>query len=381
MTTLTLPRLVVLDTSHIVGLAADSISPNREQRRAAEEFIHSLVEHAWLPLLCWHHVEELLQHQNDKLVEARLRYLRSWPLMAWIQAQDSRAGPGSVVDVLQAEVVAAHRHAGTDALEVRELARDSLLAMGPGTEAIPEVFRDWRLLRSTLVAQQQKAREITAISRWRAMDVDGTRVADWMDKPLRHSDEAARMLQLLRGNLTKEIATRGDRRISDPATVADTFISEIVRGGQAINRRNSPSPAIQTLVNAGMDLEDIDPSITLAEATNLLTFHKRLAIVAKTSGLPLQELKRTVTQNRLPVTVIQECMRLYAHDQPERKGSELNDVHLLCLAPYADVTYVDKRTLESVRRAKGKNAVFAELVEHVGKAGSYSEILATLTTL
>lgn len=339
------------------------------------------MDHGWLPLLCWHHVEELLQHQNDELVEARLRYLRSWPLTAWIQTLDSRTGPGSVVDVLQAEVTVAHRHTGTDALEVRELARDSLLAVGPGTEVIPDVFRDWRLLRSALATQQQKAREVTAVSRWRAMDIDSTRIADWMDKPLRQSDEAARILQLFRDNLTKEIATRGDKRISDPAEVADTFFSEVVRGGQAINERDDSSPAIQILVNAGMDLDDIDPSITLAEAANLLTFHKRLAIVAKTSGLPLQELKRTVTQNRLPVTVIQECMRIYAHDQPERKGSELNDVHLLCLAPYADITYVDKRTMESVRRAKAKNAVFAELVGHVGKAGSYSEILATLTTL
>lgn len=61
-------------------------------------------------------------------------------------------------------------------------------------------------------------------------------------------------------------------------------------------------------------------------------------------------------------------MRAYAHDQPERKGSELNDGDLLCLAPYADVTYVDKRTLESVRRAKGKNNLFAELVGQVNKA-------------
>ena len=45
--------------------------------------------------------------------------------------------------------------------------------------------------------------------------------------------------------------------------------------------------------------------------------------------------------------MIEECMRAHAQDQPERKGSDLNDTHLLCLAPYADVTYVDKRTLET----------------------------------
>jgi hypothetical protein len=114
---------------------------------------------------------------------------------------------------------------------------------------------------------------------------------------------------------------------------------------------------------------------------DLLIFHQRLQIVAETNGLSFRNLKRTVTRNRLPVNVIAESMRANAHDQPERKGSELNDVNLLCLAPYADVTYVDKRTLESVRRAKGKNEIFAELIGHVSKAGSYDKISADLTAL
>lgn len=71
-------------------------------------------------------------------------------------------------------------------------------------------------------------------------------------------------------------------------------------------------------------------------------------------------------------------MRAYAHDQPERKGSELNDTHLLCLAPYAEVTYVDKRTLESVRRARSKVAIFDKLIGCVTKAAGYAEIAAGL---
>ena len=134
-------------------------------------------------------------------------------------------------------------------------------------------------------------------------------------------------------------------------------------------------------MNAGLDLDDIDPSATFGETMDLLTFQKRLRIVAEAKGLPWQELKRTVTRNRLPVTVIQESMRIHAHDQPERKGSDLNDIHLLCLAPYVNRTYVDKRTLESARRARGKVAIFDRLIGHVGKAGNYNEISAALTAL
>jgi len=374
-------RLVILDTSHFVGLVNDWISPSYDRRHAARMFIPGLVERGWLPLLCWHQLEELLQHENDELVDARLRFLWSLPLIAWIRPSDPSAGPGSVMDVLKAEVMAAHAHSEADVLQVRALVRERLFSVGKATEAIPDSFREWRMLRPALADQQQNARRITAISRWRSVDIDGTRIVDWMDKPLREVGDTDRLLQHHRSNLSNEIAVRGDKRIADPVMMAATFFSQIASDFPAMSAGGELPPAVQCLVNAGLSLNDINPLATFAETMDLLAFHNRLRVVSEASGLSFQELKRTVTRNRLPVNVIGECMRAYAHDQPERKGSELNDGNLLCLAPYADVTYVDKRTLESVRRAKRKNNLFAELVGQVNKAGSYHKISAELTAL
>lgn len=132
---------------------------------------------------------------------------------------------------------------------------------------------------------------------------------------------------------------------------------------------------------SGLELDDINLSATFGETMDLLTFQKRLRIIAEISGLPWQELKRTVMQSRLPVSVIEKGIRDYGQDQPERKGSELNDIYLLSLAAYADVTYVDKRTLESVRRTEKKIPGFNQLVRRVEKARNYNEISASLATL
>ena len=99
------------------------------------------MERGWLPLLCWHHLEELLQHRDDQLVDARLRYLWNWPLMAWVRPSDAEAGPGSILDVLKAEVAVAHSNPSADALQVRDLARDQRLSFGPATDAIPDDFQ------------------------------------------------------------------------------------------------------------------------------------------------------------------------------------------------------------------------------------------------
>jgi len=375
------PRLAIFDTSHLAGLAADWASAISDRRRTAQMFVPRLAEHGWLPLLCWHQVEELLQHQNDELVDTRLRYLRSWPLTAWIRSSDPNAGPGSILDVLKAEVAAANDHPEATAFQVRDLARNDLLSFGPATEALPNLLWNWRPLRAALTARQEKTRKVAAISRWRSTNIDNTRISDWIDKPVRESGDVTRALQTLRSNLVNEIATRGDKRIADPIRVADEFISEVARDGQAITGRTDLPPAIQILVNAGLQPGEIDPSSTLAEAMELLAFHKRLDIVAKTGGPPLRELKRTVARRHIPVVIIEEGMRKHAHDQPERKGSDLNDVHLLCIAPYADITFVDKRTLEGVRRAKARDAIFSDLVGQVSKASRYSDIFGKLTEL
>lgn len=100
--------------------------------------------------------------------------------------------------------------------------------------------------------------------------------------------------------------------------MAGAFFSEIARSGHAIAADCDLPPAIQLLVSAGLDPDEIDPSATFAETMDLLIFHKRLRIVAEANGLPLQEIKQTVTRNRLPVIVVEESMRIHAHDQRSR---------------------------------------------------------------
>lgn len=380
-TPIALPRLVVLDSAHLAGLVADLTSGSRERRRTANRFVPELIENGWLPLLCWHHIEELLQHGDEQLVDARLRYLWSWPLLAWIRPADPAAGPGSIVDILGHEAAAALAMPGGDAVHVRDRARSGLIQVGTGLQAIPKTFEDWRVLRPALMAQQENARRIAAISRWRAASIDDTRIGEWVGQPAREPSEAARTLHHLQGNLKDEITKRGDKRIADATGMADAFMASVAQDGLAATAGKHPSPAIQLLINAGLAPEDIDPGATFRETMNLLIFQKRLQTAADACGLPWHELKGNVKPHQLPVTVIEEGIRMYSHDQPERKGSELNDTHLLCLAPYADVTYVDKRTLENTRRARRKHTTFDQLVGHISRASSYNKVTTELTAL
>lgn len=373
------PRFVVLDSSHFAGLAKDWVSPVKEKRDAARLFFPMLAGKGWFPLLCWHHLEELIQHEDDALVDARLRYILSLPSLAWVRACGEFPGPGSVVDVMTAEVLAAYEHPGVDFLQVARIARDDVLSFGSPEDLFPDRFDGWRELRHAFVERQEDARRIAAISRWRAMDINDKRVGEFSNAPLRKASEASNVLRNLRGVLEREIVDRGDKRIADPAVIAGEFFLNIAIGVNSIDSSADLHPALQILVNEGLELGDIDPSLTFSETMDLLIFQKRLRLVAESAGLDWGAVKMSVKCDRIPVSFIEESMRRYSQDQSERKGSELNDLHLLCLSPYADMTFVDKRTLENVRRVQSKIPALRGFFGKVKKAAGYNEISRELT--
>lgn len=374
-------RLVVLDTAHLAGLISDAISNSRERRRSAQRFIADLLERRWLPLLSWHHLEELLQHRDEALVDARVRYLRELPRAAWVRPFDDQAGPGSILEVFRAEVAAAAALPGARTAQVRDLARQHVIVTGAGADAIPENFRDWRLLRPALAGQQANARRVAAISRWRAHDIDDKPIGTWFGQPARAPEDVALRLGRMREALAAEISARGDKRIPDPRAMATEFVQQVADDGFAVTGGSRHAPAVQLLVNAGLDPEDIDPSTTFRQTMDLLMFHRRLRLVAESFELPWAELKRRALRGNLPSVRLEDAMRLYAQDQPERKGSELNDTHLLCLSPYADLTFVDKRTLESLRRARTKCPDLDQLLGKVVRASTYSSLASMLAEL
>jgi hypothetical protein len=372
-------RTIALDSSHFAGLVLDWSSAERTRRDAATQFLQELARRGWILLLYWHHIEELLQHHDEALVDRRLNFLRSLPFIAWIRPKDPAAGPGSILDVLGAEVLAAHLEPDADLWSVRDRVRNELLMFGPASDAIPGHFADWRLLRHVLEDRQQNSRKVAAISRWRSEPIENTPIAEWARGRPRSLQDVAPTLDRLRSHLTQEIRERGDKRIADPHALAGKFFLELSADMYASTRRTEHPAAIQILLDAGLSSQELKNMSTVGEAVDRVVFYKHLALIADTNSLDLDALKATVQPERLPVKLIERCIRLHGQDPPERKGSELNDVHLLCLAPYVDRIYVDKRTWESVRQARQKQSDFGRLVGDVRKAKTYRAIQSELS--
>lgn len=368
-------KFVLLDTSHLGGLCADATARELGRRGKAEEFLDAMYQSGRVPVFCFHHLEELIQHGNENVVDGRLAYLSTLPHVAYVRPSDGRQSPGTIVDVFATEAEVAFEHPKADLFEVRELARSRVFQFGSGKELIPEAFRDWRVFRTVLDDHQDNARRVAAISRWRATPIERKRIGSLLGYRLRSPAESNRVLCHLRDQLAAEISSRGDPRIDDPDRMASDFLFDVARGGSAFSSgEGGLPPVIQLLQQAGLEPEEIDLSATFGETMDRLIFKQRLQQAAEARALPWEGLKRAVPAHRLPCNVIAEAMRAHSQDLHRREGGELNDTHFLGLAPYTKVTYVDKRTLENTGRASKKVPQFAKLVGDVRRASDYTRI-------
>lgn len=92
------------------------------------------------------------------------------------------------------------------------------------------------------------------------------------------------------------------------------------------------------------------------------------------AGVSYAEAVRVVRPEQLPSWSLTQALRRHLPDVPKREGGEVNDTYLMCLAAYADLTLVDKRTWEGVRRLRQKDSTLASLLGRVERVSRYDAI-------
>jgi hypothetical protein len=195
---------------------------------------------------------------------------------------------------------------------------------------------------------------------------------------LREGEDLRRQLNLIEGTYAEDIRRRGDQRIADPAQLAKDFmgnVEEMARGLPMDTR----AFVLGALARQGVTEQDIAPTSTVGDMLDLGLFRAKAAIIADAAGLEPAPL-RAIRPNCIPTWTLEQAVERHLPDLPRYEGGELNDTSLVCLAAYADVTSVDKRTLEGVRRLRQKQPVLARLLGRIVRAASFDQIPALVET-
>jgi len=369
------PRFISLDTAQLADWSRDATSNQFTLCERAKNFERELLSGGLVVVITTHHVEELLRTQNEEMADKCYRHLARLPVVAWPRSQREPQVLGTVISLMAAEVHAAHKSGCTDAVEVRNLVRPSLLKVGTGAEAMGP-FAEWRQFRHLWREHETEQQEIVAISRSGAIpQFTKMSLGKIRRYRLTKPEEGLAQLSTMVGALASDIKQRGDKRIGDPGNVAARFASQVTAQIATMQFTNVESLITRTIELAGMTTSDVGDDTLLGDILAEAEYQKRLHLAAELLDIGYQTLKASVPKKALPSWIIDHALRTFEQDLQERTGSIMNDYHLACLSPYIDTLFVDKRTQENIRRASQKDAEFRSIIGFTVKSSHYTNDL------
>ena len=223
MSAVKIPRSVAFDSSHLGAWARDWASGDSVQRARAQALEAQSAATGWVPLVCWHHFEELL-NTNEAEVQVRIEFLCSLPVVGWVAHRGGEAFPGGIIDVVGAELQAALRVFEPTAAEVREAARGSIVRVGSGREAFEGFRTIWRNLLPHIRRRAEDTRRNVAITRATFNDTDNVKVNDLLKGRFRDTADQSAAIETMTARLADEVRTHCTMQLWSPDKTSEVHL-------------------------------------------------------------------------------------------------------------------------------------------------------------
>jgi hypothetical protein len=366
------PCIIAPDSSHW-SLWLDALrSPKPDVRQRASGLHDRILEQGRVPLLSWHHLEELLGGKDDECATARVASLQAMPFIAWLRLPQANEGIGSIVDIFAAEVMAACE-GHNDLAGVRDRARSLLLMSGTGRQAIGEHGWVWDAMRPIIHSRQDHLTTVASLGSMKTFDQQKT-VGELSKLYIADRDTMCMKLAAINEQAFQRALRGTDGDEAKARAMAADFIE------RALAMAPPPGATVRdllvsTLTAQGLDEAEIRDECVLGDLTRLGMFRSLLRVAAEATGRPFAELKR-VPMDLIPSFVIDEAIQTYRQPRDKLPGSDVHDKNLAALAAYCDVLYVDRRTSEDLLRVRRKEPQIDALMGTVAKGADFEALLA-----
>lgn len=366
-------QVIVPDSSHWAQWIDCALNTSKAEHRAALKFHDRLMTAGRIPLMSWHHLEELLAIDDDAWARRRIAFIQALPFVAYMRFPSHAPHCGSIIDVLSAEVTAII-NGETTLKGVRDHARKLLIQTGTGENIIGSEAGVWDVIRQELLLRKNQTKLIAATRRMSLFD-DRKTIGELVKGSIRTAEDQEIRFSIMGAEVLDHIKNRGDPVIADPHVMASDFMGAVksLKVPEGIDVR---SLLEFSLISQGVDLEEIHDEDVLADLKDLGIFRTRLKVIAENINVPFDKLK-IVNMRILPSWQTQHLIERFGQDRKRRPGSDIADECLSALAPYVDELFVDKRTAEDFRRLKNRPEMIISLLGIVRKSANYDGIACT----
>lgn len=205
-------KFVALDSSHLINVVRDTFSNDAVRREKAAAFERAFEGSGSVLLLSWHHLQELLSHENEAVIRQRFEYIASKPLVACLRSLTEDSVPGTIIDMQAMEVAAAFKNPRFTLSSLRDVAATGMFTLVTGRDTIRPFMESWSPVSEEFGRQGHRNREIVAISRSDFAGVGHLKVVDFLKQAARSPEDITQRLGQLSERLESDILPASRRR-------------------------------------------------------------------------------------------------------------------------------------------------------------------------
>jgi len=370
------PKFIAIDSSMLGKWVVDVHSNDPSARKMSGNVLDYIQLKEWIPVISWHHIEELIRYPDEAVAERRMNFLFSLPHVAWIWRANGSDFVGSVVDVQAAEIQV-HLSAEYDSAKKRRLAtRNLLLCFGKLSEILALNF--WRDFRPITMGMGKEQQRIASVRHSNSNVNNNTPLSVLKGKKTLSFEEAKQACQDDIPKHTQELIERGDKRLSkhEAEAVAQVFSDKIF---SLFPEKKSGRSAYESFFKQfGHKPNEFSKDVTLGEFKDAVVRRRKLKISIHQLGLKIESVWPRLQNYQLPSEKVISEIRRSRKNAKRASGSDLNDDYLASLMPYLDAVVVDKRTYEYLMQAKKRNPQISALIDSMIKVRTYNQLPSVL---
>lgn len=358
----------------MVDISKDYFHKNQEQNRRANNVLTSLYNSGAIPLLTWHHIEELLAHKNDKVVSNSIALVRNLPFVASLICHSVPFHIGSIIDIetIEFKNILSHPNVGLE--KITEETRKDIFYFCSGEDLITPYMPHIENLRQEILAKENRKKEIASISRAQSIQPQETKLSFLRNSKLRSLKTAEPILHKMQNTLKDEIHQKGDKKIQCPEKTVNEFMASVYDSGRQMHS-SSGSIEERFLKEFGLNTEETKDFKTLEQVQYLSIFKKRLGIIAKNFPHNRQNSILELKESSCPSWLLWKELHKIRTKADRANGSDLNDGYLAGLVCYASLTIVDKRTNEYLLQIQRKDKELKSIIGKFEKISHYEKII------
>lgn len=368
------PKLISIDTSIFGNIAKDYFSKNKQAAQKARQTISYLTDNGFIPFVCLHHIQEILQHKDDRVVFSRWSLIKRFPIIAWMSSYGDSRVLGSVFDIRKIEIMLTLNGLNSDSIGLKEEIKSKYIKYSTGDEFTDKFEETYQQIRDLRIGDIDRVKELESLTHIKDKEIESIKLSTLLDSQLLAPEVVSANMGRYKNDYEEKLSLQGDVSLLTTATLAEKFVQEVVEESKGLYTSNL-SLYKAFIKHAGVREDQISLSTTVGELGNLGVYNKQVRLLLKSLGI-LKERESEL----IPAKQLSWLMWLHfdglMKNENRAHGSNMQDKHMIPFSLIVDYFTVDKRVHEYFRQFFRNHPSYSE--DNFGvvvKLSNYSKLV------